>query len=276
LNVNRNTRQTGELRFAFGHNWNNFLSVVNAERIDEAVTSIRRIFSTDSMSGNTFLDAGCGSGLFSLAARRLGAEVISFDYDNLSVQAAKLLKSKFAPADHSWSISHGSLLDSNYIRALPEFDYVYSWGVLHHTGDMWRALDLLAEKVTKSGLICISIYNQQTLMTPFWRLVKKSYNRSPFFMKKIMAYAFYSYFASGLFVLDLIRRRNPVDRHKGIGRRGMSGFTDIVDWIGGMPFEVAKPEDVFRFMRDRGFNLVELKTCAGKHGCNEFVFRNDR
>ena len=54
--------------------------------------------------------------------------------------------------------------------------------------------------------------------------------------------------------------------------RGMSYWHDLIDWIGGYPFEVAKPEQVFEFMRLRGFQLERLKTCGGGLGCNEFVF----
>jgi hypothetical protein len=55
--------------------------------------------------------------------------------------------------------------------------------------------------------------------------------------------------------------------------RGMSPWRDVVDWVGGLPFEVATPERIFRLYRDRGFRLLELRTCAGGHGCNEFVFK---
>jgi 2-polyprenyl-6-hydroxyphenyl methylase/3-demethylubiquinone-9 3-methyltransferase len=52
----------------------------------------------------------------------------------------------------------------------------------------------------------------------------------------------------------------------------MSWWTDIVDWVGGYPFEVAKPEQVFRFFRDRGFSLREIRTAGGSLACNEFIF----
>jgi 2-polyprenyl-6-hydroxyphenyl methylase/3-demethylubiquinone-9 3-methyltransferase len=47
---------------------------------------------------------------------------------------------------------------------------------------------------------------------------------------------------------------------------------DLIDWVGGWPFEVSTPEEVFNFYRRRGFQLEALKTCAGGLGCNEFVF----
>jgi 2-polyprenyl-6-hydroxyphenyl methylase/3-demethylubiquinone-9 3-methyltransferase len=52
----------------------------------------------------------------------------------------------------------------------------------------------------------------------------------------------------------------------------MSVWYDLVDWVGGYPFEVAKPEEVFDFYRKRGFELSRLKTSGGGLGCNEFVF----
>lgn len=53
----------------------------------------------------------------------------------------------------------------------------------------------------------------------------------------------------------------------------MSLWYDMIDWLGGYPFEVATPEAIFRFFRDAGFVLEELRTCGGRMGCNEFVFR---
>ncbi len=52
----------------------------------------------------------------------------------------------------------------------------------------------------------------------------------------------------------------------------MSYFTDLLDWLGGYPFEVARPEDIFDFFRARGFEMVKLRTVGGGLGNNEFVF----
>ena len=54
--------------------------------------------------------------------------------------------------------------------------------------------------------------------------------------------------------------------------RGTSPWHDMVDWVGGYPFEVAKPEQIFEFFKSHGFSLVRLKTCGGGIGYDEIVF----
>lgn len=260
-------------RFEFGHNWRLFLESLNEERIDQAENSLCTMLAVDSLRGKRFLDAGCGSGLFSLAARRLGATVHSFDYDPESVACARELRQRYFPGDDAWVAEEASVLDRSYIDGLGEFDVVYSWGVLHHTGAMWQAIENIMVPVSERGFLYIAIYNRQQFISTYWRMVKRAYNRSPGWLRRVMAAAFYLYFVSGLVVVDAVRGRNPIDRHKGRGRRGMNFYRDIVDWIGGWPFEVATPEEIFRYCREKGFVMTELKTCGGKHGCNEFVFR---
>src|SRR3954451_21086925 len=130
-------------RFEFGKNWQAFLDVLDDERIADAERSLQQMLGVDSLSGRSFLDAGSGSGLFSLAARRLGAEpVCSFDFDPSSVACTRELRRRFLPDDPSWTIEQGSILDERYVAGLGRWDVVYSWGVLHHTGGMWKALNL--------------------------------------------------------------------------------------------------------------------------------------
>jgi SAM-dependent methyltransferase len=259
-------------RFEFGQNWCRFLRSLNEERIALAEQSLLAMLALNDLRGRRFLDAGCGSGLFSLAARRLGATVHSFDYDPQSVACTQQLKDRFCANDPLWSIDRGSVLDERAVAGLGQFDIVYSWGVLHHTGAMWKAMQNITAVVADGGLLYLAIYNHQPFFSSYWRRVKIFYNRAPRPVRRAMEYGFYLYFVCGLCVADLSRGRNPLDRHAGRGRRGMNMFRDVVDWIGGWPFEVATPEEVFRFCRDSGFTLRELKTCGARHGCNEFVF----
>lgn len=266
-------------RFAFGSNWRRFLEHVDEERLTAAEESLKRLLRRNDLVGQSFLDVGCGSGLFSLAARRLGAQrVHSFDFDPQSVACAEELRRRFGeePGGGTWIIEGGDILDPDYRDELPVSDVVYSWGVLHHTGHMWRALEAAAELVGPDGLLCIAIYNHQPFLTGYWKVVKRLYNRLPGPLAWCLSAGYYLFSSSVLFVADLLRGRSPLERHRSAGRRGMNHYHDVVDWIGGWPFEAAKPEDIFRFYRDRGFTLLELTTCGGRHGCNEFLFQRAR
>lgn len=259
-------------RFAFGKNWSRFLSLVNDERIQDAVASLRSMLEVTSLQGKRFLDAGSGSGLFSLAARNLGATVHSFDFDAQSVRCAQELRDRYFSNDARWSVELGSVLDAKYVRSRGEFDVVYCWGVLHHTGDMWRALENIGRAVAPGGKLFIALYNDQGPVTGMWRLVKRMYC-SNYLARAVICGSFIPYFVARGFVGDLLlRRRNPLERYLRPQTRGMSLFYDWFDWLGGLPFEVAKPEEVVRFCRDRGFTLDLLVTAGGGSANNEFVF----
>lgn len=138
-------------RFAFGANWSRFLRALDEERIGRAEASVKEMLGLERLDGMRFLDAGSGSGLFSLAARRLGAQVHSFDYDPQSVACTAELKRRYFANDPAWVVERGSVLDRDYLSRLGRFDIVYSWGVLHHTGAMWQALENVAPLVAGGG-----------------------------------------------------------------------------------------------------------------------------
>jgi 2-polyprenyl-3-methyl-5-hydroxy-6-metoxy-1,4-benzoquinol methylase len=252
-------------RFAFGENWSRFLTELDDDRICQAEKSLSNMLKVKNLQGKRFLDIGSGSGLFSLAARRLGATVYSFDYDPQSVACTNKLKQQYFADDSHWTIEQGSVLDKNYILGLDRFDVVYSWGVLHHTGQMSKAFLNIIPSVAVNGQLFIAIYNDQGLSSQYWSLVKKAYNKN--ILARYFLVATHAPILCGIrWLVRAFTGRLSIER-------GMSLWRDMIDWLGGYPFEVAKPEAVFRFFQDRGFTLEELKTCGGRMGCNEYVFR---
>jgi 2-polyprenyl-6-hydroxyphenyl methylase/3-demethylubiquinone-9 3-methyltransferase len=186
------------------------------------------------------------------------------------------LKRRFYPDDPDWTVEQGSVLDRQYMESLGSFDVVYAWGVLHHTGAMWQALDNVVPTIAPSGRLFLAIYNDQGNWSDRWRRVKRLYCSGPVGRVLVCA-TFIPGFALRDLAADLVWRRNPVRRYSEYRRnRGMSVVRDWVDWLGGYPFEVAKPEEVFDFFRERGLHLHKLKTCGGTVGCNEFIFEADQ
>lgn len=251
-------------RFTFGANWARFLELLDESRIQMAEDSLRNMLGVESLAGMTFLDAGSGSGLFSLAAVRLGAKVHSFDFDPRSVACAAELKRRYFCDDSSWTVAEASVLDQSYLKVLGSFDFVYSWGVLHHTGKMWEALGNLVPLVAPSGKLFVSIYNEQGWISNYWKVVKRTYNKGTLH-KLVVCAVHFPYLVVARWAVRSLLGRGALDR-------GMAYWRDMLDWLGGHPFEVAKPEEIFTFFKKEGFEMSNMKTCGGRHGCNEFVF----
>ena len=262
-------------RFEFGKNWSAFLAVLDGERIVKAEESLKEMLEVDDLKGRSFLDVGSGSGLFSLAARRLGAKVHSFDFDSSSFACTQELRNRYFPNDPKWRVEQGSALHAEYLKSLGKFDVVYSWGVLHHTGEMWQALENAVIPTKKGSKLFIAIYNDTGSQAKRWHWIKKTYCRLPRALK--------TPFAVGVTVPDEMKRLikslitlNPQTyihswtRYK--NGRGMNRWHDIIDWVGGYPYEVATPDEIFEFYKTKGFALTKIKTGGVGLGCNEFVF----
>jgi 2-polyprenyl-6-hydroxyphenyl methylase/3-demethylubiquinone-9 3-methyltransferase len=267
--------------FSFGRNWNDFLEQgLDAEGIEAAKSRTAEFLGLQSLAGLSFLDIGCGSGLFSYVAHALGAgRVVSFDVDPLSVACCRRLRERAGNPD-SWEVFEGSILDPRLAGRIAPADVVYSWGVLHHTGDMWSAVRAAAGLVKPGGLFFIAIYNKVEYDTlnhlrgsHGWLRVKRAYNRSGTLGRRLMeATSAAKDVASWLLTL-----RNPVreiSRYK--QKRGMSWWHDIVDWLGGYPYEFATAAEIFNFCHgELGLQLERMKTVTSI-GCNEFLFLRPR
>jgi len=267
-------------RFQFGQNWSQFLPAIDEERIQQAETSLKQMLEVESLDGKTFLDIGSGSGLFSLAARRLGARVHSFDFDPKSVYCTTELRKNYFRDDQSWKIQEGSVLDGEFMKSLGQYDIVYSWGVLHHTGDLWTALENAQQRVAPGGKFFIALYNDTGSQSARWVWIKKTYNGLPSILRPpfaalAMAPQELKQMAKSIVLLKPGRYIDSWTSYR--RNRGMTKWRDMVDWVGGYPYQVSTPDEVFDFARARGFLLTKLKCGRVGLGCNEFVFvRSDR
>jgi SAM-dependent methyltransferase len=218
------------------------------------------------LTGKSFLDIGCGSGLFSIAASGLGAkEVLGIDYDPQSVATSKELLEKVSQWDqavkkNTVAFKEDSIL--NDVVAMPRYDVVYSWGVLHHTGDMYTAFANAAALVNDKGRLVIAIYNRH-FTAPIWKAVKYTYVKSPAPIQKVLVAA-----VAGIKLLGtVLTGQNPFTR-----ARGMRFYSDIVDWVGGYPYQYASIQEVCGYFEARGFKTKKIIKTTGFTGCNEFVF----
>ena len=254
-------------RFEFGRNWQRFLTTLNEKKIQAAETALKTMLEAQSLAGKTFLDIGSGSGLHSLAARRLGAEVYSFDYDPNSVKCTKYLRERYFPEDPNWVVKQGSVLDKAYVTSLGQFDIVYSWGVLHHTGKMWEAIVYAGSLVKGKGLFFIAIYNRHWT-SKMWKGLKAFYNKSPSFIQSLLvAIVTWMKFIGA----SLTTGKNPMK-----GERGMAFKYEIIDWLGGYPYEYATIQEIISFVERHGFQTVKVVPTKGWTGCNQFIFQRQK
>ena len=278
----QNEFRLGE-RFRFGRNWQRFQRTLDERSITEAEKRLADFLGVSSLRGKTFLDVGSGSGLHSLAARRLDADVVSFDYDPESVGATRHLRDRFGFDENTWKVEFGSVLDTDYLSMLGKFDIVYSWGVLHHTGAMWEALTNVQSLIKENGQLYIAIYNDKGEESRSWLKIKKRYCAFPTFVKPL--YLIWVYVPIELSNMNALKalRRGRIDKlpNKIIEyykkwreykrHRGMSKLYDMIDWIGGYPYEFAKADDLVSFYEAAGFCLMRLDRCEGT-GNHELLF----
>lgn len=253
------------ITFSFGKNWKNYLDTVTENEIDSARQDIARWLVDSYVTGKTVVDVGCGSGLHSLAFYRLGAESVrSFDFDPNSVGATKALWHR-AGEPANWVVERGSILDGDYIQSLGRFDIVYSWGVLHHTGAMWEAVANAFSLIAPGGRLWISLYQKGPRYESDLAL-KQKYNRASKAGKRWMEYRR----IGKIMRSKLLHFQNPFAWNTK-GKRGMNRYHDIIDWLGGLPYETATEDEVVKFARKHNFILERIKVST-ERGCSVYIF----
>jgi 2-polyprenyl-6-hydroxyphenyl methylase/3-demethylubiquinone-9 3-methyltransferase len=266
------TTEPGPPRFAFGKNWQNFNQKhFSDERVGIAQEHLLAFLGLPDLSGKRMIDIGCGSGLHSLAAMRAGVrELVSFDYDPDSVAATQGLHAQAGGPTH-WRVEQGSILDAPYVERLGHFDIVYSWGVLHHTGDQWTAFRNAARLMAPGAVLYVALYTSDVFVDPpasYWLDVKRRYNESGWAGRRTIEARYMYQQLRGIYRGG----GNPlryVLNYK--ASRGMSYYTDVKDWVGGWPMEFSSIQEVKDFAT--GFGLALANIAAG-HANTEYLFRH--
>lgn len=258
------------ITFSFGENWLSFNDDLfrrqtEQEAVRLAALDIEKWLGRSEVAGRTVIDVGCGSGLHSLVFFLMGASrVFSIDVDPRSIEATRLFWKKFG-SPSNWEIMQGSTLDANFLSSLGLFDIVYSWGVLHHTGAMWRAIDLCTNLIAHNGRFWISLYTAGPNYASHLAL-KRRYNAATILQKRFI-------------VARIITRRmanrvrsakNPFTWNEKKAR-GMDSYHDLLDWLGGLPYEVANRQEVESFCRQRGLRLIRDEP-RGEGACSIYLF----
>ena len=255
-------------RFGFGKNWTKFINhYFSEERVESSINRFTDFTAIDNLSFLNFIDVGCGSGLHSLAALRLGAQrVTSFDIDPKAVAISKKLK-VMEGNPFNWEINQGSILDSKFVSSLGNYDFVYSWGVLHHTGEVWKAIQNTCSLVKTDGYLYLALYSLNVQMNPeYWLRTKQKYVNSSKFMKVVMEQKYLLEHVHGSSLRNFFKGKFRPE----VGRmRGMELMTDVRDWLGGWPMEFVLDEEVEKAVSKLGFVLKNVKK---GEACTEFLF----
>ena len=260
-------------KFKFGKNWKLFLKGLENKHIQISKKALLKFNQNINLKNRSFIDIGSGSGLSSLAAKQLGAKVVSIDVDTECIECTKFLKNKFYKDSKDWDIKKLSILNTKNIKIMNKFDYVYSWGVLHHTGNLKKALKNTESLCGKNGFIHLALYNDQGRKSKRWKIIKKMYIKNNFIVKKLIELIFFPFFLLKPFLQSLL---SPILKNNNrIRKRGMTHYISMVDWLGGYPFETSKPEEIFNFFTNKNYTLISLYTCGPGHGCNEFLFKKN-
>ncbi len=265
-----------KMQFDFGKNWKEFSEkALSQEKVEQARSDFRALMGDINVRDATFLDIGFGQGLTLLIAAEMGAKSVGCEINPISSQVLDFNRERFFPLGNAAiPVVIGSVLDPKVIGDLKQIDFlsgksydiVHSWGVLHHTGKMWDAIRVSSGLVRPGGHLIISIYNRHWT-NGIWRMIKWFYNKSPKIIQKLLVYSSVPVIYVAKF---LVTGKNPTK-----SKRGMDFYFDIIDWLGGYPYEYATKNEVIGFVQKRGFKCLRCVPANVPTGCNEFIFQKE-
>lgn len=261
--------------FAFGENWASYSKLIGEPQIEHAKEGLLKLIPAEDFKGRSFLDIGCGSGLHALAASRLGvSRIVGVDIDpNSATTARKILTERNPSAP--WQIENISVFDLTPDH-FGTFDIVYSWGVLHHTGDLWQAVSKAAALVAPNGLLAVAFY-RETYLDPFWKLEKRFYTHAPLSIQNFIKRSYINAFRVARAATRQESFADYVSKYS--SRRGMDFEHDVHDWLGGYPYEAALAPEVDRRLVALGFKVERVFARSKSSGifgsgCDEYVYRS--
>jgi 2-polyprenyl-3-methyl-5-hydroxy-6-metoxy-1,4-benzoquinol methylase len=265
-----------ETHFAFGKNWASYAARIDEARIEEATKGLLKLIPAVDFKGKSFLDIGCGSGLSALAAAQLGVDsIVAIDIDPVSVATTRAVLSS-NNVSVPWRAETMSVFELDAMGDTA-FNIVYSWGVLHHTGAMWEALNKSASMVAPNGLLAIALY-RRTYLDPFWKLEKRLYAHAPHVVQTLVRGAYVAAFRLGLWATGR-SFRDYLANYK--SARGMDFYIDVHDWLGGYPYESVLAPELESTLASRGFAAERVFSRPQQiglfgSGCDEYVYRLTR
>ncbi len=252
------------MKFSFGKNWQAYSkNALTKKSLMDFKHDFDELFNGIDFKNKKFIDIGFGQGLAILIAAEKGADVVGIDIDANNIKALNITLQEMGRVKVP-KTDIVSILDDDYVnRYKSNYDIVHSWGVLHHTGNMTKGFDNACDLVATNGYFICSIYNRHW-SSPIWKIIKYLYNISPLICQQLINGFFYPI----IFIAKwIVTGKNPKQKE-----RGMNFFYDVIDWIGGYPYEYATENEIIELVSKKGFVCIKSCPAAVPTGCNEFVF----